>query len=46
MASEQQHTFISATRYFQWFVIVTAAFITCLITADGGVSTWLERSPL
>jgi hypothetical protein len=34
MASEQQHTSISPTRYSQWFVLVTAVFITCLVTAN------------
>jgi hypothetical protein len=34
MASEQEHTSISATRYSQWFILVTAIFITCLITAN------------
>ena len=35
MASEQQHTtFESPRRYSQWFIIVTAVFVTCLITAN------------
>ena len=34
MASEQQHTSMLPTRYSQWFILVTAAFITCLITAN------------
>ena len=34
MASEQQHTSISATRYSQCFVLAIAVFITCLITSN------------
>lgn len=34
MASEQQQTSMSPTRYSQWFILVTAVFITCLITAN------------
>ena len=34
MAPEQQHTSISPKHYSQWFVLVTAVFITCLITAN------------
>jgi len=34
MTSEQQHSSMSPTRYSQWFVLVTAVFITCLITAN------------
>jgi hypothetical protein len=34
MVSEQQRTFMSPTRYSQWFILVTAVFITCLITAN------------
>ena len=34
MASEQQHGSMSPTRYSQWFILVTAVFITCLITAN------------
>jgi uncharacterized integral membrane protein (TIGR00697 family) len=34
MASEQQHTSMPPTRYSQWFILVTAVFITCLITAN------------
>ena len=34
MASEQQHTSVAPMHYSQWFVLVTAVFITCLITAN------------
>jgi uncharacterized integral membrane protein (TIGR00697 family) len=34
MSSKQQHTSRSPTRYSQWFILVTAIFITCLITAN------------
>jgi len=40
MASKQQRSSITLTgtrspaRYSQWFVLVTAVFITCLITAN------------
>jgi len=34
MASMQQHSLATPTRYSQWFVLVTAVFITCLITAN------------
>jgi uncharacterized integral membrane protein (TIGR00697 family) len=33
MASMQQHN-STPTRYSQWFVLVTAVFITCLVTAN------------
>jgi uncharacterized integral membrane protein (TIGR00697 family) len=34
MASDQQRTSTSPKHYSQWFVLVTAVFITCLITAN------------
>ena len=34
MASKQQHTSMSPTHYSQWFILVIAVFITCLITAN------------
>jgi hypothetical protein len=34
MASEQQRASTSPTHYSQWFVLVTAVFVTCLITAN------------
>jgi uncharacterized integral membrane protein (TIGR00697 family) len=34
MASEQQGTSTSPKHYSQWFVLVTAVFVTCLITAN------------
>jgi len=34
MASEQQHTSTLPTHYSQWFVLITAVFVTCLITAN------------
>ncbi len=34
MGSMQKHSSETPTRYSQWFVLVTAVFITCLITAN------------
>jgi len=34
MVSKQQRSSTSLARYSQWFVLVTAIFITCLITAN------------
>ena len=34
MSSEQQRTSISPTHYSQWFILVTAVFVTCLVTAN------------
>lgn len=34
MPSEQQHASMSPAHYSQWFILVTAIFITCLITAN------------
>ena len=34
MPTEQQQAPASAEGYSQWFVLITAVFITCLITAN------------
>lgn len=34
MTAEQQRTSTSSPYYSQWFVLITAVFITCLITAN------------
>ena len=34
MAVKQQHSPASPARYSQWFVLITAVSITCLVTAN------------
>ncbi|MBC8449851.1 MAG: hypothetical protein H8D78_19125, partial [Chloroflexi bacterium] len=34
MPTEQQQGSTSATGYSQWFILITAVFITCLVTAN------------
>ena len=34
MASEQERTSTPPTHYSQWFILITAVFITCLVTAN------------